>query len=328
MFLLRFDMRAPTWGPASSETLYETALDMAAWAEEQGGIQLVISEHHGVEDGYLPSPLILAAAMAARTKQIAIQVAALVVPLHDPIELAEQMAVLDLLSQGRISYVVAVGYRPEEYAMFGRDFGTRGKRLEESLDTMRKAWSGESFDYEGRPNLVRPLPRTPGGPTLLMGGHSAAAARRAARLGLGMIGGGTNPDLHALYHDACQALGKAPGLFVDPPPGAITAGFVAEDPDQAWVEMGPHLLHDAQQYAKWMGPDQARITGQLADSVEQLKANQGIYRIMTPQEAIQYVQDNGIFVAMPLCGGLPPDLAWPSLELLTQRVLPAVQKGS
>ena len=76
MFLLRFDMRAPSWGPASPETLYETALEMATWAEDQGGIQLVISEHHGVEDGYLPAPLILAASMAARTKQIPIQVAA------------------------------------------------------------------------------------------------------------------------------------------------------------------------------------------------------------------------------------------------------------
>ena len=326
MFLLRFDMRAPAWGPASPETLYQTALEMSVWAEQYDGLQLVISEHHGVDDGYLPAPLILAAAMAARTKKIPLQVAALVVPLHDPIELAEQMAVLDVISQGRLSYVVAVGYRPEEYAMFGHSFGARGQRLEDCLEVMRKAWSGDHFEYQGRPAFVTPLPQTPGGPTLLMGGHSAAATRRAARLGLGMIGGGTNPNLHRLYHDACQSLGQTPGLFVDPPPGTVTAGFVAEDPDRAWSEMGPHLLHDAQQYAQWMGPQQAQITGQLANSVEMLRANQGIYRIMTPEEAIEYIRQHGAFVSMPLCGGLPPELAWPSLELLAHRVLPGVRR--
>ena len=328
MFLLRFDMRAPSWSPSTPEALYQTALEMAEWAEHHGGIQLVVSEHHGVEDNYLPAPLVLASAMAARTQNIPIQVAALVVPLHDPIELAEQMAVLDIISQGRVSYVVAVGYRPEESAMFGQSFVGRGRRMEICLEAMQKAWTGEPFEFDGRPVCVRPRPITAGGPALLMGGHSAAAARRAARYGLGMIGAGSNPELHRLYHEACKALGQNPGLFVDPAPGSVTAGFVAEDPDRAWAQIGPHLLHDAQMYARWMGEDRARQTGQLAQSVDELRANRGIYRIMTPEEAVQHIRQEGLFVAMPLCGGLPPDLAWPSLELLANRVLPEVQAST
>lgn len=325
MFLLRFDMRTPEWGPASAQSLYATALEMAEWAERNGGIQLVVSEHHSVDDGYLPAPLLLASAMAARTERIPIQVAALVLPLHDPIELAEQMAVLDIVSRGRVSYVMAVGYRPEEYAMFGRPFGERGRRMESCLDALLQAWTGEPFDFEGRPARVTPRPITPGGPTLLMGGNSPVVARRAARYGLGMIAGGVNPELETIYRDECARLGQTPGFFVNPPPGAVTAGFVAEDPDRAWAEMGPHLLHDARMYASWMGPEQARVTGQLADSVDELRANDGIYRIMTPDEAVEHIRHNHIFVAMPLCGGLPPELAWPSLELLADRVLPRVR---
>ena len=325
MFLLRFDMRAPSWGLTQPEALYSTALEMASFAERHGGIQLVVSEHHGVDDGYLPSPLILAAAMAARTERIPIQVAALILPLHDPIELAEQMAVLDITSGGRVSYVVAVGYRPEEYAQFGRDFEGRGRRMEACLEALTKAWTGEPFEFEGRPVRVTPRPSTPGGPALLMGGNSGVVARRAARFGLGMIAGGVNPDLGRIYQEACAREGREPGFFVNPSPGAVTAGFVSEDPERAWAEIGPHLLHDANMYASWMGDEQARVTGQLADSVETLRANQGIYRIMTPDEAIEHVRTNGLFVAMPLCGGLPPELAWPSLELLVGKVLPAVR---
>lgn len=328
MFLLRFDMRAPESSPASTADLYAAALEMAEWAERHGALQLVVSEHHGSEDGYLPAPLVLASAMAGRTRSIRIQVAALVLPLHDPIELAEQMAVLDIASGGRVSYLVAVGYRPEEYAMFGRDFGGRGQRMEACLDALRRAWTGEPFEFEGRPACVTPKPVTPGGPGLMMGGRTAVAARRAARFGLGMIAQEGHPELEAIYREECEKLGLPPGLCINPPVGAVTAGFVADDPDRAWAEIGPYLLHDARMYAQWQGSEQARRAGQLADSVEALRAQQGIYRIFTPDEAVEHIRTAGIFVAQPLTGGLPPDLAWPSLEVLASEVLPRVREGS
>ena len=119
MFMMRFDMRAPDGGAPPAE-LYRAALEMAAWGEEHGCAAVAVSEHHASPDGYLPAPLVLAAAIAGRTQRLPVQVAALLLPLHDPIALAEQMAVLDLVSGGRVSYVLAVGYRPEEYAAFGR----------------------------------------------------------------------------------------------------------------------------------------------------------------------------------------------------------------
>jgi alkanesulfonate monooxygenase SsuD/methylene tetrahydromethanopterin reductase-like flavin-dependent oxidoreductase (luciferase family) len=326
MFTMRFDLRAPSFGAPIGE-LYPAALEMVSWGEERGCMAAIVSEHHASPDGYLPSPLLLASAIASRTQKLPIQIAALLVPLHDPIALAEEMAVLDILSQGRVSYVCAIGYRPEEYAMFGQPMKGRGKRLEVCVEAFKQAWTGEPFEFEGRPVRVTPTPFTPGGPMLLMGGSSPIAVRRAARLGMGMITQGGDASLEAIYQEACQAAGTTPGMFINPPDGTVTSGFVAEDPDRAWREIGPHLLHDAQMYAKWMGTTAAASKSAAAD-VDALRAEAGAYRIFTPDEAVAYIRSHGVFLTQPLCGGLPPDLAWPSLELLVGKVLPAVSGGA
>ena len=121
MYTLRFDMRAPSIGAPTSE-LYAAALDMATYAESHGGLMAVVCEHHTMSDGYLPSPMVLATAMAARTTTLPIMTAVVVLPLYHPIRLAEDMVVLDIISGGRVSHVAAVGYRPEEYESHGVDF--------------------------------------------------------------------------------------------------------------------------------------------------------------------------------------------------------------
>ena len=322
VFTMRFDLRAPAFGAPTTE-LYATAVEMAAWGDEHGCLAGIVSEHHGSPDGYLPSPLLLASALAARTERLPIQVAALLVPLHDPIELAEQMAVLDILSRGRVSYVCAIGYRPEEYAMFGRAMKGRGVRLERCIEALRQAWTGEPFEFEGRPVRVTPRPTTPGGPMLMMGGGSPAAIRRAARLGMGVMAQGGDPTLEGLYREACEEAGTTPGMFLNPGPEVVTSAFVSEDPDRAWHELGPHLLHDARMYAEWMG-DAASASKSVAGDIQALRAEQGAYRIFTPEEAVAYVKANGVLLTQPLCGGLPAKLAWPSLELIANRVMPAL----
>ncbi|MHA7835899.1 MAG: LLM class flavin-dependent oxidoreductase [bacterium] len=324
MFTMRFDMRVPAFGGPPAE-LYRTAIEMAAWGEEKGCMAIQVSEHHRSSDGYLPAPMILASAMAARTKTLPIQVAALIVPLHDPVSLAERMAVLDLVSGGRVSYVVAVGYVPAEYAMFGQEMAGRGRRMETSLEVMQRAWRGEEFEYEGRPVKVTPLPHTPGGPLLMMGGGSPVVARRAARFGMGMVAMGGNPDLERIYREACEAEEREPGLFIDPDPGTPLSAFVARDPDEAWAKWGPHLLHDAQAYAEWMGDDIESSTKSVAASVEALRAEQGSYRIFSVEEAVAEIEKRGRLSMQPLCGGLPPEYAWESLQTFADEVLPRVR---
>src|ERR1700738_1983262 len=115
-----FSMRAPPCAARPAD-LYAAAIDMCAWAETRGAVLAILSEHHGAEDGHLPVPLMLASAIAARTRQLAILVAAVPIPLWDPVRLAEEISVLDLISRGRVSYALGVGHRGEEYDHFGLD---------------------------------------------------------------------------------------------------------------------------------------------------------------------------------------------------------------
>jgi alkanesulfonate monooxygenase SsuD/methylene tetrahydromethanopterin reductase-like flavin-dependent oxidoreductase (luciferase family) len=250
-------------------------------------------------------------------------VAALLVPLHDPVRLAEDMAVLDILSRGRVSYVAGLGYRPEEFAMFGRSLAARGRRMDECLAVLQRAWTGEPFEYEGRTVRVTPPPVTPGGPMLLCGGGTLATARRAARFGVGLLAQTWVDGLEEEYGAECARLGHEPGLCFVPAPGAATSVFVAEDPDRAWPRLGPFLLHDARMYASWLG-DTAAASKSEAVSVESLRAENGAYRVLTPQQAVDYVRTHGVLPLHPLCGGCPPELAWESLELVADQVLPAL----
>jgi alkanesulfonate monooxygenase SsuD/methylene tetrahydromethanopterin reductase-like flavin-dependent oxidoreductase (luciferase family) len=318
VFTLRFDMRSAT------ADHYAAAIEMTRWAEHHGAMAVVVSEHHGSPDGYLPAPLALVSALAAATSTIALQVGALIVPLHDPVELAETMAVIDLISQGRVSYICGAGYRPAEFDMFGQSLEGRGRRLEESIQVMRQAWTGEPFTYDSRPCRVTPAPHTAGGPTLWMGGGTKTAVRRAARLGMGMLTE-RSAGLTEVYEQECERLGVAPGFFIEVPPDSVTAAFVADDPDAAWDQIGPYILHDATAYKAWNDEAEHRtpavsITG--AQTVDELRVAPSPYRIFTPDEAVTEIQTTGYLNLHPLCGGIPPELAWTSLELLADEVLP------
>ena len=148
---------------------YVAAVEMCEWADRLGFVVCVLSEHHGAEDGYLPSPLPLAAAIAARTQTMRVQIAALVASFHDPLRLAEDIAVVDLISKGRVDIVVTNGYVASEFAMFDRALGGRVARTTEVVRTLRDAWTGEPFEFHGRTVRVTPRPAQPGGPPIARG---------------------------------------------------------------------------------------------------------------------------------------------------------------
>jgi len=106
------------------------------------------------------------------------------------------------------------------------------------------------------------------------------------------------------------------------------SAFVARDPDEAWAKWGPHLLHDAQAYAEWMGDDIDSATKSIAGSVEELRAEKGNYQILSVDEAVAEVKRSGVLLTQPLCGGMPIDYAWESLETIVQDVLPKVAASS
>jgi alkanesulfonate monooxygenase SsuD/methylene tetrahydromethanopterin reductase-like flavin-dependent oxidoreductase (luciferase family) len=233
------------------------------------------------------------------------------------------MAVLDVISHGRVGYIAGLGYRPEEFAVFGRSLAERGRRMDECLTVLQRAWSGEEFAYEGRTVRVTPVPVTPGGPILMGGGGSVAAARRAARFGLGFFAQGSSPGLEDAYRDECARLGHEPGMCFVPAAGSATTVFVAEDVDRGWKELGPFMLHDARMYASWLG-DTDTVSKSTALTIDALRAESGPYRVLTPEQAVEYTREFGALALHPLCGGCPPELAWESLQLLAREVLPAL----
>ena len=321
MYTLRFDLRAPTDGTPKAE-LYAAALDMCAWGEQHGALAAVLSEHHGSPDGYLPAPIVLASAIAARTERLGIILAALVLPLYDPVRLAEELAVLDIVSRGRVSAVLAVGHRDEEYAHFGIDPRRRGRIADEHLALLRDLLRGDVVEHDGRRIQLTPPPHTPGGPALMIGGASAAAVRRAARFGLGFIGQAAPAGLAEVYAEACRDSGREPGPILLPDPADPTTIFVSDDVDAAWEELGPYLLHDAQAAAAWRPGEQVVASISRASTITELRSEPGPYRIFTPQQTRDH-QANGKSIGLhPLCAGLPPDIAWRYLrsaaEALTQ----------
>lgn len=329
MLILRFDLRRAPFCPVDRAELYRAALDMAAWADGLGSpVNVMFSQHHGSPDGYLPSPLILAAGAAARTTGASISVGALLVLMYDPVKLAEDLCVLDHLSAGRVDATVGLGYRDAEYAMFGVDRARRGAEMDERLDVLVRSMRGERMEWRGRSIQVTPEPRTEGGPRLAYGGGSRAAARRAVRFGLPLVAERHDPDLPRWVQEAAAVLDLPEVPCLMPPPGSPTSVFVSRDPDRTWDEIGPYLLHDARAYAAWMGPAGAAASFSPATTVDELRAEAGPYAIVTPEEASELLGSNGFLALQPLCGGIPPNPAWTSLELAAGAVLgvPATER--
>jgi alkanesulfonate monooxygenase SsuD/methylene tetrahydromethanopterin reductase-like flavin-dependent oxidoreductase (luciferase family) len=322
---MRFDLRNPAFAGVPIADRYAAALDMTEYADRNGFLMVILSEHHGSPDGYLPSALPFAAAVAARTKNLRILVAALVSSFHDPLKVAEDAAVVDAISGGRLDLVVTNGYARHEFEMWDVPMGKRVARTTELLQTLQKAFTGEPFEYRGRTVQVTPAPVQPGGPPLQLGGSSEPAARRAARLGTGFMPSGEEIWEH--YRAAVIEFGRDdPGPYL----GGDTSFFhVTEDVDRGWELIGPHALHEANSYGKWMVEAGIGAEGGYTpfENLEQLKAT-GQYRVITPQQLIDELKAGGPFASAtlhPMMGGIPPEVAWESLRLIESVVIPAVK---
>lgn len=321
---LRFDMRNRPGGPTPTADLYRACLEQCAWGEEAGVDYVVLSEHHGAEDGFLPAPLTLAAAILGRTRRLPVVVAAMLAPVNDPVRIAEELAVLDLLSGGRVSVVLGAGYRPEEFEMYGVDRAKRGPLLEEFVTTLRRAWTGEPFEWRGRTVLVTPRPQTQPHPNVLVGGSAPVSARRAARLGLGFFPAVADPALVEIYEEECRRLGVTGGASLPGGPGFV---HVSEDPEADWERLAPYVLHDATTYASWQTPEVRSSVHVAASDLEAIKAS-GVYRVLTPEGCLQLAEElgpAGSLVLHPLLAGMPPELGWESLRLFEQQVLPKLR---
>jgi alkanesulfonate monooxygenase SsuD/methylene tetrahydromethanopterin reductase-like flavin-dependent oxidoreductase (luciferase family) len=276
-------------------------------------------EHHASLDGYLPSPIVMGAAVAGVTQRVLVRLSLVLLPLYDPLRAAEELAVLDLISGGRLRLTVGLGYRQEEYDQFGVNIKRRPSLMEEAVETLKQAWTGESFDYRGRTVRVLPRPAQRPRPEIYMGGASPASARRAARIADGYQP--LSPRLYDFYLEELQRLGRPAPAVKPATAGAGGYLFVAEDPDREWDRIAKHALHDANEYARWIG-DRRGPFSPVADADELRRS--GIYRVVTPEECADIAGREGTITFKPLVGGLDPDVGWAGLELFAAKVLPRI----
>jgi alkanesulfonate monooxygenase SsuD/methylene tetrahydromethanopterin reductase-like flavin-dependent oxidoreductase (luciferase family) len=324
MTMMRFNCIQPGLEPNEMSARYNAMLDMVQALDELGGGMVSLEEHHGAANGWSPAPLTMAAAIFGRTKNISISISALLVPLHDPLRIAEDIAVLDLISQGKLTVIGGIGYRPEEYAAHGKSWADRGKIMDECVDTLLKAWTAEPFEYRGTTVQVTPKPFTQPHPMFLLGGTSKPAARRAARFGLPMMFAAPVPEVEAYYYEKCTEYGTQG--FAMAPPTDFSHVFFAEDVEQGWTDMGEHLLHEATTYSSWQTSDIKSSAHSHATTVAELR-DEGLYRVLSPAEAVDEARaagDFAMFSMHPLCGGMPVEMGWKQVDLLRNEILPAL----
>jgi alkanesulfonate monooxygenase SsuD/methylene tetrahydromethanopterin reductase-like flavin-dependent oxidoreductase (luciferase family) len=324
---LRINMTGLCSDPSAESERYRAALDMAVYAEEQGFDVVALEEHHCAENGWLPAPLTLAAMIIARTKRVRVHVAALLVTLYDPVRLAEEIAILDLVSQGRFSFVAGLGYRPVEYHAMGKSWKERGRLMDESLETLLAAWSGEPFTYRGETIRVTPTPMSRPHRFFFVGGLCASAGRRAARFGLPFFPPMPRPDLEAVYRAELEKHGKQ-GLYQDP--GPSNAMTVADpDPESAWLELAPYFLRELQEYSTWKQEGVLRPGEEEVHDIAGLRA-QGRFAIATPGDLLRQIAAAGPHTAVvhPLAGGIPVPRAWQILRLYAEEVHGPIKRAA
>jgi alkanesulfonate monooxygenase SsuD/methylene tetrahydromethanopterin reductase-like flavin-dependent oxidoreductase (luciferase family) len=321
-FTISFDMRAPPFGAPKAD-LYGAAFDMCAWADELGFDFVGIGEHHASADGYLPSPIVFAAAAATRTRRIRLRPSVLLAPLYDPVKLAEDLAVLQIVSANRLVVGIGGGYRPDEFAMFGKRREDRRELYVEAIEVLRSAWTGEEFEHRGRQIRVTPVPEVP--PPIWLGGSHRAVAKRAAQIADHYFPPqGENWDV---FRDERLRLGKPdPGECMRLGPAYI---HVTRDPDAAWQRIAPHVKHVVESYAEWTREAYGRAAGPFAAGVDvDGPRSSGAYLTLTPDEAIALAHKmgpNSVWHMAPLLGGLDPKFGWEGLRLFEREVWPQIR---
>ncbi len=249
---LMFSFRNPPAWRRPFADVYADELALIRHAEELGYDTIWLTEHHFAEDGYSPSIITIAAAVAAQTSRVRIGFNLLLLPLHHAVQVAEDLATLDVLSNGRIDVGLGQGYAVHEFAGYGIPRSERLGRFLEGLDVLSGMWTEESFSYDGvhyriSDARLEPRPVQKPMPPLWIGATSEPGVRRAGRRGAHLLGL-TSRHLQDVYDTARAAAGH----------DAATAKVLqlhwthlAETDDEAWTQAGPHFHHLLEVYAGW-----------------------------------------------------------------------------
>ena len=325
-FGVMYDFRNPPGSGLATHELYAQVLDQVGTLEEAGYDVVWFTEHHFVEDGYLPSWIPVAGAVLARTQRMRVATNIALLPFSHPLRLAEDLAVLDNLSGGRVEMGVGMGYAPHEFAGFGIPVSRRVSLTEEGLDVLRLAWAGEPFSYEGRRYRfedvrVTPRPVQPGGPPLWMGAMTDAGAERAARYGLHFLPQGRHQVLDT-WRAASDAAGAADaGRRV----GIIRPWLVTDDRERDWPPIRDAERYRMEVYARFFAEADASFTIGSRDDIPQRWIVGDAGEVEAQLGA--FIEDLGLtdVITHGVPPGLRPERLTPSLVRFAREVMPALR---
>ncbi len=326
----------------SEQAVYDSGLEQMLAAEPLGYHSVWIAEHHFNDYGLCPAPPVLAAYVAARTRALRLGMGVSLLPLHHPVDLAEQLAVLDVVSGGRLDVGIGRGGTLQDYQTFQSDRGDSRPRVEEGLALMRECWTGRPFDFQGRFHSAdrlhaRPAPAQKPHPPLFMAANSEDSVRSAARLGLPTLSSFfvPVPELQRrqqVYREEARAAGHTASAIEDfeRRSWGMRVVYVAPSHGDAVQESeGPFMRYQGRM-ARLRSSDTG---GSIADSFDRSLVrlrpyreylDTGLAHIGTPSQVrkslSEYVDATGyqrvlLLMALP---GLATDLALRSMRLFAE----------
>jgi probable F420-dependent oxidoreductase len=318
--------------PTEGGHFYQDALREVTRAEELGFDSVWMEEHHSVTNHYWPSPLTVLAGFATRTSRLMLGTDILVAPFYHPVRLAEDATLVDVISGGRLTLGVAIGYKPDEFALYGAELEKRGARFEEQLAIMRGLWSGERVDFKGRYYTVtgrlEPLPISQPHPPIWIGGWGDVTLRRAATLGDNWIPGPTADLKRLLDGKRAFVANRATAGRTSPiTEWPLTRDVIIADTDREARELAETHIMVAyrKEYAGgWRHPF---IDASIATDLDRLMEDRFI--IGGPDQCIpkirRFVETYGMthLICRMFFPGMPHRHIMRALELLAREIMPA-----
>lgn len=323
------DFRSPPGSDVGLTEIYAQTIEQIELVDRLGLDLVWFTEHHFLEDGHLPNFVPVAGAVAARTTNVRISTDIFLAPFAHPIRVAEDLAVLDQLSGGRMELGIGMGYAEHEFRGFGIPRSRRVSLTEELVQILRLAWSGERFSFAGKRWRFDDIAVTPdtvqeGGPPLWIAGMSENAARRAARFGTNLLPQGARDQVLDPWRAEVAAAGGDPDDFRV---GIIRSCFVTDDPERDWVPIKAAERYRMSVYGRFFAETPDRLS---AFDPEQRSIPQGwivgdVEHCVA--EMTSFISEYGLtdVVTWGAAPGMAPSLMTPSIERFATEVVPRVR---
>ncbi len=318
--------------PIEGGHYYREALEEVVRGEELGFDSVWMEEHHSVVNHYWPSPLPVLAGFATRTSRVTLGTDILVAAFYHPVRLAEDIALLDVMSGGRVVLGAAIGYKPDEFTLYGVELEKRGARFEEQLAIVKGLWTQDTFSFRGKyyqvEGKLEPKPIAKPHPPIWIGGWGEITLRRAATLADNWIPGPT-AELPRLLEGKKQFLAnrRAAGLTAPISEWPLTRDVIIADTDREARELAERhiMVSYRKEYAGgWRHPF---IDASIATDLDTVKKDR--FLIGSPGQIIEdlrpFVEQYGMthLICRLFFPGMPHRHIMRELELIAREVRPA-----